>query len=60
MRTRRMVIVYLIGIVTISMFIGMEMLNAEAKDGSFGGGDGTQSNPFIIEDVLDLQAMSSD
>ncbi len=30
-----------------------------AVNGSFGGGNGTASNPYLIEDVYDLQNMSS-
>lgn len=30
----------------------------DAKDGSFGGGSGTVNDPFIIEDVWDLQNMN--
>ena len=33
---------------------------ARAAGGSFGGGDGTAANPYLIEDALDLQAMNGD
>ena len=33
--------------------------SAEASDGHFGGGNGTASSPYIIEDVYDLQNMSA-
>ncbi|MDR0768206.1 MAG: hypothetical protein LBE57_07285 [Methanosarcinales archaeon] len=33
--------------------------NVHAVDGNFGGGDGTLSDPFIIEDEADLAAISS-
>jgi len=39
---------------------GTVLLPAEAKDGAFGGGDGSAANPYIIEDVWDLQKMDSD
>ncbi|MDG6226273.1 MAG: hypothetical protein QCI82_12315, partial [Candidatus Thermoplasmatota archaeon] len=32
---------------------------ADAMNGSFGGGSGTVSDPYIIEDVWDLQNMSA-
>ncbi len=32
---------------------------AEGAGGSFGGGDGSPGNPYVIEDVWDLQNMSS-
>jgi len=32
---------------------------AEGAGGTFGGGDGSAGNPFVIEDVLDLQNMSA-
>jgi PKD repeat protein len=32
----------------------------EGKDGSFGGGSGTKDDPYIIEDVWDLQNISLD
>ena len=42
----------------ISVLSGVEMPNARAANGSFGGGDGTAGSPYIIEDVWDLQNMS--
>lgn len=33
--------------------------HAPFAGGTFGGGDGSAGNPYIIEDVLDLQAMQS-
>jgi len=33
---------------------------AEAASGDFGGGDGSEENPYLIEDVWDLQNMTSD
>ena len=58
MRSRTVTSAYVIGIVLISMFFGMQTMFAEAKDGSFGGGDGSEENPLIIEDVWDLQNIS--
>jgi len=46
-------------ILVASIFSAMEMMDSEGADGSFGGGDGTPGNPYIIEDVRDLQNMSN-
>ncbi|MDG6220855.1 MAG: right-handed parallel beta-helix repeat-containing protein, partial [Candidatus Thermoplasmatota archaeon] len=46
-------------VVVAVMFIAMMMAeSAEAADGTFGGGDGSEGTPYLIEDVLDLQAMN--
>ena len=34
-------------------------MGSEGMNGSFGGGSGTLSDPYIIEDVWDLQNISS-
>ncbi|MBU4031654.1 MAG: hypothetical protein KKD98_02500, partial [Candidatus Thermoplasmatota archaeon] len=34
-------------------------MTAIGAGGTFGGGDGTPGNPYLIEDVLDLQAMNN-
>ncbi len=47
-------------ILIISIFSGMNMMGSEGMNGSFGGGNGTLSDPYIIEDVWDLQNISSD
>jgi len=60
MRSRNAISAYLVGIVVISIFSGVQTMSAEGKDGSFGGGDGTTGNPYVIEDVWDLRAMGSD
>jgi len=60
MKSRYAISTYVVGIVVISIFSGMQTMYAEGKDGSFGGGDGTAGNPYVIEDVWDLQNMSSD
>lgn len=46
-------------IIVISIFGHLEFPEVEGKDGSFGGGDGSSTNPYIIEDVGDLQNISS-
>ena len=43
-----------------SAFAGIGHFGAEGAGGSFGGGDGSAGNPYVIEDVWDLQNMSSD
>jgi hypothetical protein len=40
-------------------FTWVDNPGVEGAGGSFGGGNGTQANPYVIEDVLDLQNMSS-
>jgi len=47
-------------ILVVSIFAPLATMDAEAKEGDFGGGDGTAGNPYVIEDVRDLQNMSSD
>ena len=37
----------------------MDIPGVEAAGGTFGGGDGSSGNPYVIEDVWDLQNMSS-
>jgi hypothetical protein len=59
MRSRNATSAYVVGIIVISIFSGMQTMFADAKDGFFGGGDGSAGNPYIIEDVWDLQNMSS-
>ena len=49
------------GVIASCMLIGiiclvMISVDSEAAGGSFGGGDGSAGNPYIIEDVDDLQA----
>ena len=59
MISKKWVSAYLIGIMVASIFSGMEMMDAGGANGDFGGGDGTPGNPYVIEDVMDLQNMSS-
>ena len=59
MRSRYAISAYVVGIVVISIFSGMQTMPAAGKDGSFGGVDGTAGNPYVIEDVWDLQNMSA-
>ena len=60
MGSRRMPPVYLACIMVASMLSCMDMMPAEGKGGSFGGGDGSAADPYVIEDVWDLQNMSAD
>ncbi len=60
MRSRNAISVYVVGIVVISILSGMQTMYAEGKDGFFGGGDGTTGDPYVIEDVWDLQNMIDD
>ena len=60
MRSRNVISAYVVGLVIVSIFSGMQTMYAEAKDGSFGGGTGTLADPYIIEDVWDLQNMTGD
>lgn len=48
-------------LVVFSMILsaGVNVPGTEAAGGSFGGGDGSIGNPYVIEDVWDLQNMSS-
>ncbi len=53
-------IALIFGTVIVLVFSMMPTMCTEAKNGSFGGGDGTPANPYVIEDVWDLQNMSGD
>jgi hypothetical protein len=59
MSSKRTMSVYMACIMVVSIFSGMDMMDGEGINGSFGGGDGTSGNPYIIEDARDLQNMSS-
>jgi len=41
-------------------FIWVDNPGVEGAGGSFGGGNGTQANPYVIEDAWDLQNISAD
>ena len=56
---KRAMSVFMACIMVVSIFPGMGMMEVEGINGSFGGGDGTAGNPYLIEDVLDLQNMSN-
>ena len=58
MRSRRALPLIVAGIMLMSIFSGLQLPQARGANGSFGGGDGTAGNPYIIEDVWDLQNMS--
>ena len=47
-------------IMIASMLSGVQVMPAEGAGGSFGGGSGTLDDPYIVEDVWDLQNISSD
>ncbi len=51
-------IALIFGTVIVLVLSVMPTMYAEAKNGSFGGGDGTLADPYVIEDVWDLQNMS--
>ncbi len=57
MQSRRLMAFYLACVMTASLLSGMGGMDAEGKGGSFGGGSGTLADPYVIEDVEDLQAM---
>ena len=46
-------------VVTIFILIGYVAVEAEGKDGNFGGGTGVSGDPDLIEDVIDLQEMNN-
>ncbi len=60
MISRRMTTVYLISIMVLSIFSGSVFLEANGMWGSFGGGTGVSDDPYVIEDVHDLQNMALD
>ena len=52
---------FFMAIIMIASIFGFKGISeSEGKDGSFEGGDGSSTNPYKIEDVWDLQNMSSD
>ena len=57
-RSSKMLSAWVTGIVVASLLSGTGTMPVEGKDGSFGGGDGTLADPYVIEDVWDLQNMS--
>ena len=59
MGSRRLATVLVVAIVLWSMLFGLPVQPAEAAGGAFGGGDGSVGTPYVIEDVWDLQNMSS-
>jgi hypothetical protein len=49
--------------ITILVFLAAAFTvpaQVKAAGGSFGDGDGTAGNPYLIEDIDDLQAMNND
>jgi PKD repeat protein len=59
MKERRILAVYLASVLMLSILVAYTGSEAEGKNGSFGGGNGTKSNPYQIEDVNDLIAMKN-
>jgi hypothetical protein len=59
MMAGRIVSFLVLGVLLISSISVLEM-DVDGKDGSFGGGSGTLNDPYVIEDVWDLQNISSD
>ncbi len=60
MMSRKLLAAYSVGIAVFSVLSGMHLMFVQGSNGSFGGGNGTAADPYIIEDALDLQNMSSD
>lgn len=58
MKKKGMTTFFLISVMILSAIPLKGSIDAEGKNGSFGGGSGTESDPYIIEDVWDLQNMS--
>ena len=56
---KRIVAILSICLFLTSMTVVIDLEEALGAEGSFGGGSGTDEDPFIIEDVWDLQNMSS-
>jgi len=54
------VTILLCAMLLLATYCWFEPTEVEGKEGDFGGGSGTASDPYIIEDVWDLQNMSKD
>ncbi|MBN1390086.1 MAG: PKD domain-containing protein, partial [Candidatus Thermoplasmatota archaeon] len=46
-------------LITVMFVAIIDVPEADASDGSFGGGSGTMSDPYLIEDVWDLRNITS-
>lgn len=55
-----LVLILALIISTLAGIVGLPSQLLHASGGTFGGGMGTSANPYIIEDVDDLQAVKSD
>ncbi|MBN1389352.1 MAG: hypothetical protein JXA22_01795, partial [Candidatus Thermoplasmatota archaeon] len=55
-----MMAVYMVCLMALSLLPVALTTGADGAGGSFGGGSGTVNDPYIIEDVEDLQNMASD
>jgi len=60
MKMRDISTILLLSVMILSVIPLKGSIEAEAMNGSFGGGSGTLSDPYIIEDVWDLQNINSD
>ncbi len=60
MLKRKVLSAWMMGVLFVSVLSGVGTMEAGAKDGYFGGGDGSAGDPYIIEDVWDLQNMKGD
>jgi len=49
-----------VGLMALAMVSTMSSTGVDGTGGSFGGGDGSSADPYIIEDVWDLQNISAD
>ncbi|MEA3559555.1 MAG: GLUG motif-containing protein [Candidatus Thermoplasmatota archaeon] len=58
MKFKSMMAILLIMIMVLPSFSMMNDIEVGGVEGYFGGGSGTSSDPFIIEDVWDLQNMN--
>ncbi len=58
MRYKAVIACLLIGIMLLSSFPMIDQIGVDGIDGDFGGGSGTVNDPYVIEDVWDLQAMN--
>ena len=58
MSLKRVISFFMACVLFTSIVPGIEMMDVQGINGSFSGGNGTSANPYIIEDVWDLQNMS--
>ncbi len=58
--TRKLTLISISVLLISVMFVNFVPIESEAADGEFAGGTGTIHDPYMIEDVHDLQAMEDD